>query len=303
MKTNSQQYLERKEIYEEMAKAVKNPVYRILAEKDLQNLSYTKLLEKLHVERGKLCENCDRYKSDKCDYWKKDNSTDNSSDEKGCMISEQLTFYEKSNKDTLRKILNRMIVNPPKSINLSEANPKKDKHKIIDNELIADLRNILNIKTNDDDFSKELSAYRYYNAIDKLTSGRVSKEGMTERQNLYKDILNSIKNSGEGERATEIYNSIESERQLRLYLTPECKRRIKTKECYYKECSGCKKAIVCDSEMYDELVEKEITIEKLKQLYMINEFYPHMINDFIDMFEFDDNDRDSVEKLHITINE
>ena len=52
MKTNSQQYLERKEIYEEMAKAVKNPVYRILAEKDLQNLSYTKLLEKLHVERG-----------------------------------------------------------------------------------------------------------------------------------------------------------------------------------------------------------------------------------------------------------
>ena len=55
--------------------------------------------------------------------------------------------------------------------------------------------------------------------------------------------------------------------------------------------------------MYDELVEKEITIEKLKQLYMINEFYPHMINDFIDMFEFDDNDRDSMEKLHITINE
>lgn len=53
--------------------------------------------------------------------------------------------------------------------------------------------------------------------------------------------------------------------------------------------------------MYNEFMEEEIIIEKLKQLYRINDYYPHMIDDFIDMFEFDNMDKDSIEKMDITI--
>lgn len=144
----------------------------------------------------------------------------------------------------------------------------------IDDYLLDALNKVLGINPDDKHYSQTVTAYRY-NKARKLKSGRMSKKDIAARKELRTSIEEKLKkNNNESEEEAIIQSS---------------------KERYFYD------GIECDEDMYYELMDEDIIIEKLKTLFLINELFPEEVDDFIDNFELDESDKEYLKNIDIKI--
>lgn len=146
-----------------------------------------------------------------------------------------------------------------------------------DPQLILDLCNILQIEDSNDNLVEVIATYRYNLNKDKVGKGRTSQKEIDNRKERYKKIHDELKLSDGNSLEKTIYEV------------------FSTKEKYSYN------GIECDWEMYCEFMEEDIKKEMLKKILVINEYYPEKIEEFVDMFEFDDECNAELERLDLEI--
>lgn len=164
--------------------------------------------------------------------------------------------------DTLRKMLNAK-------------NPVKD--------LIDDLYQILEIQFDKADLTKEIAARNYIlNMQNHKSRGRISKMEIEELSKRYEEECEHMEKKNLGREYPTIYESMEEE----IYI--------------YKDAETGEK-IECDKEMYDSFVEKEMQVDLVKKILIINQYIPELLEAVIKLFEFSDDDKAAMRRARISI--
>ena len=144
-------------------------------------------------------------------------------------------------------------------------------------QLIQDLCIILDIEDNNTDLSEAIATYRYFLNKEEVGKGRTSQKEIDNRKERYKKIHDELKLSDGNSLEKTIYEV------------------FSTKEKYSYD------GIECDWEMYCEFMEEDIKKEMFKKILIIKEYYPDKVEEFIDMFGFDDECNAELEKLDVDI--
>lgn len=151
---------------------------------------------------------------------------------------------------------------------------KKLQAKKVDSQLIGDLKLVLQIKDDENDYSHDIAAYRYYKQVAYLKShGKKSQE---KKADILSGICDEIEKSKDGVMGAIIYDSFRPQKYM------------------YN-------GIICDSEMYDEFMKKEILLDKLKKIILIDECFPEEVENFLARFKFNEDENEELEKINVRI--
>lgn len=146
-----------------------------------------------------------------------------------------------------------------------------------DPQLMLDLCSILQIEVSSDNLLEDIATYRYFLCREEVSKGRISQKEIDKRKERYKKIHDELRLSDGSSLEKTIYET------------------FSTKEKYSYN------GIECDWEMYCEFMEENIKKEMLKKILVINEYYPEKIEEFVNMFEFDNECNAELERLDLEI--
>ena len=182
-------------------------------------------------------------------------------------------LMEKDNKKfSYEKLLEKLFEINPDVYGTYDAHTirKKLQAKKVDPQLIGDLKLVLQIK-DDENYSHDIAAYRYYKQVAGLKSHSQEKKA-----EILSRICDEIDKSKDGEIGAIIYDSFRPQKYM------------------YN-------GIICDSEMYDEFMEKEILLDKLKKIILIDGCFPEEVENFLARFEFNEDENEELEKINVRI--
>lgn len=144
-------------------------------------------------------------------------------------------------------------------------------------QLLEDLCNVLEIENENEDLLEVIATYRYHLNRAKVGKGRASQKEIDKRKERYIEIHSDLKLSD-----------------------GKCLEKTIYEEFSRKE-NYSYNGIECDWELYCEFMEEDFKREILKKLLVINDYYPEKIEEFLDMFEFDDECNAELEMLDVEI--
>lgn len=158
---------------------------------------------------------------------------------------------------------------------LSAKNPSKD--------FVDDLYQVLEIQFDRTNMTKEIAAFNWFRSMQNHKGRRrISEKEREECFKCYEKECERVEKKNCGREYPIIYDAMEEE--VYIYTDAETGEKI-----------------VCDKEMHDSFVEKEMQVKLVKKILIINQYIPELLEEVIKLFEFSDDDKAAMRRARISI--